>query len=190
MNGIGEAGIAKAQVTLPRSEFIAQCPLQHDLHPGAVQAGAAPGEKCPAGSIYGKAMAETPILDEPLTGPVFLRSSEHQLPDVVAALHNGQIDVVLVGRVDSVKGSLRNTFESTPTPRSRSRLQLHGRQEGPVRKLHQPLQGTHKAIAAFTGQNGKQLDFNPVVKATGCKAKAKKQKRRAKQSAQLAPDHG
>jgi hypothetical protein len=31
---------------------------------------------------------------------------------------------------------------------------------------------THKAIASFTGHHGKEWNFNPVVKATGCKGKA------------------
>lgn len=35
--------------------------------------------------------------------------------------------------------------------------------------------GTHKAIAAFTAQNGKLHEFEPVVRATACgKKKAKR----------------
>ena len=63
MKGRGEANIARAQVTLPDSEFLEQLPHQHDLHPGAVHAGT---EQCPAGSIYGYATAMTPMLAEPL----------------------------------------------------------------------------------------------------------------------------
>jgi hypothetical protein len=186
MNGIGEAGIDKAQVTLPGSEFIAQSHFNTICTRVQFKQGLHPGEKCPAGSIYGKVMAETPILDDPLTGPVFLRSSEHQLPDVVAALHNGQIDVVLVGRVDSVKGRLRTTFESTPdAPVKRAVFSFMGGKKGLFENSTNLCRSTHKAIAAFAGQNGKQWNFNPVVKPTGCKkarkanGKAAKRKRRA-----------
>ena len=182
MSGIGEAGIRRAQVTLPRSEFIANAHFNTICTRVQFKQGLHPGEKCPAGSIYGKAVAETPILDEPLTGPVFLRSSEHQLPDVVAALHNGQIDVTLVGRVDSVKGRLRNTFEATPdAPVKRVVVSLKGGKKGLFENSTNLCRSTNRAIASFTGHNGKQHDFNPVVKATGCKkakGKAAKRKRR------------
>jgi hypothetical protein len=180
MNGIGEAGIAKAQVTLPRSEFIAQAHFNTICTRVQFKQGLHPGEKCPAGSVYGKAIATTPILDDPLTGPVFLRSSEHQLPDVVAALHNGQIDVVAVGRVDSVKGRLRTTFEAVPdAPISSVRFELMGGKKGLFENSTNLCRSTNKAIAAFDGQNGKSWDFNPVVKASGCKGKAKKAKGKA-----------
>jgi hypothetical protein len=42
-------------------------------------------------------------------GPTYLRSTGRAgLPDVVAG-HNGQIDIVLDGRVDSIHGRLRTT---------------------------------------------------------------------------------
>jgi hypothetical protein len=192
MNGIGEAGIAKAQVTLPGSEFIAQAHFNTICTRVQFKQGAHPGERCPAGSVYGSAMAETPILDDPLSGPVFLRSSEHQLPDVVAALHNGQIDIVLVGRVDSVKGRLRSTFEATPdAPVKRAVFSFLGGKKGLFENSTNLCRGTHKAIAAFDGQNGKQWDFNPVVKATGCKkAKARKGKAAKRVSKHKRPVRG
>src|SRR4029077_13820956 len=131
MNGFGEAGIRKSQLTLPSSEFIGNAHFNTICTRVQFKQGAHPGELGPAGSIYGKATAITPILSEPLTGPVFLRSSEHELPDVVAALHNGEIDVVLVGRVDSVKGRLRTTFEATPdAPVSSVVVSLRGGKKG------------------------------------------------------------
>jgi hypothetical protein len=178
MNGFGEAGIRRAQVTLPRSEFIENAHFDTICTRVQFKAGAVPGEKCPAGSIYGKAVAKTPILDEPLTGPIFLRSSEHKLPDVVASLHNGEIDVVLVGRVDSVKGRLRNTFEATPdAPVSSVTVSLLGGKKGLFVNSTDLCKGTHRAIADFTGHNGKQHKFNPELVATGCKGKGKKTKR-------------
>jgi hypothetical protein len=182
MNGIGEAGVRKAQVVLPKSEFIENAHFNTICTRVVFKQGVHPGEKCPAGSIYGKAVAKTPLLDEPLTGPVFLRSSEHQLPDVVAALHNGEIDIVLVGRVDSVKGRLRNTFEATPdAPVSSFVVSLLGGKKGLFVNSTNLCKGTHRAEANFTGQNGKQWNKKPEVVALGCEGSARKGKAAKKQ---------
>jgi hypothetical protein len=180
MNGFGEAGIARAQVTLPRSEFIANAHFKTICTRVQFKQGNVPGEMCPAGSIYGYAKAITPILDAPLAGPVFLRSSEHSLPDLVASLHNEEIDIVVDGRVDSVKGRLRSTFETVPdAPVSSVVVSLYGGQMGLFENSTNLCHSTHKAIAAFIGHNGKERDFNPEVVATGCRGKARagKQKR-------------
>ncbi len=178
MNGFGEAGIRRTQVTLPSSEFIANAHFNTICTRVIFKQGAKPGERCPAGSIYGKAVVNTPILSEPLTGPVFLRSSEHELPDVVAAVHNGEIDVVLVGRVDSVKGKLRTTFEATPdAPVGSVIVSLRGGKKGLFENSTNLCKGTHKALAAFTGHNGKLREFNPPLEPK-CGGKGRKHKRR------------
>ena len=175
MNGIGEAGIKRAEVVLPSSEFIANAHFKTICTRVVFKQGTHPGEKCPAGSIYGYAKAITPVLSEPLEGPVFLRSSEHQLPDVVASLHNGEIDVTLDGKVDSVKGRLRNTFEATPdAPVSSVVISLQGGKKGLFENSTNLCDGTHKAEANFTGQNGKELGLKPeLVKPLGCKGPAR-----------------
>jgi hypothetical protein len=179
MNGIGEAGVHRTEVILPSSEFIANAHFKTICTRVVFKQGAHPGEKCPAGSIYGKAVVNTPLLDEPLTGPVFLRSSEHQLPDVVIAVHNGEIDVTLDGKVDSVKGRLRNTFESTPdAPVSSVTLSLQGGKKGLFENSTNLCKGTHKAEANFTGQNGKEWDKRPELIALGCKGKSRKHPKR------------
>src|SRR6476469_64335 len=186
MNGIGEAGIQRAQVTLPKSEFIENAHFNTICTRVQFKAGAGNGAGCPAGSIYGKARAITPILGEPLTGPVFLRPSEHQLPDLVVALHNSQVDFDLVGHVDSVKGRLRNTFEAAPdAPVTSFVLEMQGGKKGLFVNSTNLCKGAHRAESNFTGQNGKRYDTKPELKvkckgsARKGKAKAKKQKRRA-----------
>jgi hypothetical protein len=181
MSGIGEAGIRKSQVTLPSSEFIANAHFNTICTRVVFKQGAHPGERCPAGAVYGKASVTTPILSDPLTGPVFLRSSEHELPDVVAALHNGEIDVTLVGRVDSVKGKLRTTFEATPdAPVGSAVISLRGGKKGLFENSTNLCKGTHRALAAFTGHNGKLREFNPPLqpKCGGKGRKGNRHKRR------------
>jgi len=178
MNGIGESGIARAEVVLPSSEFIANAHFQTICTKVQFRAGAGNGAQCPARSIYGKAKAITPLLSEALTGPVFLRSSEHQLPDLVVALHNSQVDFDLIAHIDSVKGRLRSTFEAAPdAPVSSFVLQMQGGKKGLFENSTNLCKSPHKAKADFTGQNGKSWDKRPVLKPIACRAKARKHKR-------------
>jgi hypothetical protein len=154
----GDANIASAQVTLPRSEFIEQSHFRTICT--RVQFAA---NQCPAGSVYGHVTAFSPLLDEPLAGPVYLRSSSHQLPDVVFALH-GIVDINVVGRVDSIKGRLRTTFESVPdAPVSKAVLTMQGGQKGLFVNSTNLCAGTQRATADFAGQNGKTRSSHPVV---------------------------
>jgi hypothetical protein len=170
------ANISRAQVTLPHSEFLEQSHIQTICTRVQYAAGAIPGEKCPKASIYGYARAFTPLLDEPLKGPVFLRSSSHPLPDLVAALRNGQVNINLDGRIDSAKGGrIRNTFEKVPdAPVSRFVLEMQGGDKGLLVNSTNICRHKNRAIADFTGQNGKVHKFRPILRATGCrKASAK-----------------
>ena len=183
MNGIGEAGIARAEVTLPKSEFLEQAHIETICTRVQFKAGAGNGANCPARSIYGKARAITPILGEPLTGPVFLRTSEHELPDLVVALHNAQVDFDLVGHIDSLNGRIRNTFEAAPdAPISSFVLEMQGGKKSLLVNSTNLCKGTHKAEANFTGQNGKRYDTRPVLQAK-CGGKAKKHKAKHKRRA-------
>ncbi len=185
MHGFGEAAIKRAQVTLPHSEFLKNAHIKTICTRVQFKAGAGNGTQCPAGSVYGYAKATTPILSDPLTGPVFLRSSEHQLPDLVAALHSPTgIDFDLVGRIDSVKGGgIRNTFEAAPdAPVSTFSLTMQGGKKGLLVNSTDLCKGTHKADVSFDAHNGKQSDYRAALKAKCGKSK-KKSKRARRASA-------
>jgi hypothetical protein len=173
------ANIATAQVTLPHSEFLEQAHIRTVCTRVQFAAGAGNGSQCPTGAIYGKARAKTPLLDETLEGPVFLRSSSHKLPDLVVALHSPKVDVDLVGRIDSVKGGrIRNTFEAVPDqPVSEFVLEMQGGKKGLLVNSTNICKHTNKALAHLVGQNGKASDSEPQVKAKGCKG-AKKGKKK------------
>jgi hypothetical protein len=175
----GDANIGKAQVTLPPSEFLEQGHLKNVCPRSVWIQGTVPGEKCPANSIYGHAKATTPLLSEPLSGPVYLRTGYGtRLPEMVAALNAQEINVDVVGEIDSVhqKGSevalLRNTFKAVPdAPVTKFELELEGGKKGLLVNSRNVCKGTHKALAAFTGQNGKLDEFEPTLEATSCKKK-------------------
>jgi hypothetical protein len=177
----GDANIERAQVTLPHSEFIENAHFNTICTRVQFAAGAVPGEKCPKGSIYGYAKAFTPLLDEPIQGPVFLRSSSNALPDLVAALHNDKIDINLDARIDSAKGGrLRSTFEAAPdAPVTKFVLTMQGGKKGLFVNSTDLCKRKHRAVARFGGHNGRSHRFRPELKPQCGKKKAKKQKRRA-----------
>ncbi len=124
-------------------------------------------EACPSDSVIGVAEATTPLLGQPLSGKVYLRSSPRGLPNVVADLR-GQIDIELVGRVDTVDGGrLRTTFEEIPdAPVSSFALNLAGGEKGLLQNEESLCGKPKPAIARMTGQNGKKasskVSLNPA----------------------------
>jgi hypothetical protein len=173
---VAGANIARASVALPHTEFLDQAHIRTICTRVQFAAGAGNGSDCPPGSVYGKARAFTPLLDSPLEGPVYLRSSSHPLPDLVAALH-GQIEVELVGKIDSHKGGIRTTFEGVPdAPVSKFVLDMQGGKKGLLENSTNLCGATNLATALFDGHNGKTHDFKPVVK-NSCKGKTRKQRR-------------
>ncbi len=170
--GRKEANIARVAVTLPHSEFLEQSHIRTVCT--RVQFAA---KRCPEASIYGTAEAVTPLLDQPLKGPVYLRSSTHALPDLVAAL-NGQFDVELAGRIDSKNGGIRNTFEVVPdAPVSKFVLRMQGGQKSLLVNSRNLCKSVSKAEVKMVGQNGKTHAERPVV-TNSCAKKAKKKAKR------------
>lgn len=171
----GEANIARAQVKLPGAVFLDQS------HIGTVCTRVQfAADACPSRSVYGKASATTPLLDQPLSGSVYLRSSSHQLPDLVAKLEGPAslpIEVDLVGKTDAVKAALRNTFEAVPdAPVSHFHLELFGGKRGLV-EMSDGFCADRHATVKLDGQNGKIHDTRPVV-AAKCKKRSARHKRR------------
>ena len=170
----GDANIGRAQVTLPPSAYFEQNHIQTICTRVQFNAGAGNGGQCPKASVYGRARAISPLLDEPLKGRVYLRSSNNELPDLVAALHSKKVDINLVGRIDSVDERLRTTFARVPdAPVTKFVLEMQGGQKGLIVNNTNICKGTHRAIANFKGQNGRQRLLRPVVKAR-CGKKGKK----------------
>ncbi|MFI5025260.1 MAG: hypothetical protein ACHQCI_00705 [Solirubrobacterales bacterium] len=159
----GDANIGRAAVTLPRPMFLRQSSLAKICT--RVQFAA---HECPEKSIYGYATAETPLLDAPLKGPVYLRSSDNLLPDLVVALR-GQVEIDLAGRIDQVRGRMRNTFDVVPdVPVSKFTLTVRGGKKGLLENSRNLCARKYKVIAKFTAQNGKKANQKPKLR-TPCK---------------------
>jgi hypothetical protein len=165
------SNIGRAQVTLPAGELL------DNAHIGTVctrvqfAAGAGNGAECPPASIYGHATAITPVLSEPLSGPLYLRSSSHELPDLVAAL-NGPVQIALDGRIDSGRsGGIRTTFEAVPdVPVSKFTLTMLGGKKGLLENSTNLCRSANRAQVLLSAQSGKVSETNPVV-ANSCEKK-------------------
>jgi hypothetical protein len=174
------ANLAGAVVALPHSEFLDQAHIGTVCTRVQYAAGAGGGAECPKKSIYGHATAYSPILGYPLKGAVYLRSSSHQLPDLVLGLKgppSQPIQVDAVGRIDSTKGGgIRTSFESVPdVPVSKVVLKMQGGGKGLLQNSTNVCKGTHRAEAKFTAHNNALREAQPELVAD-CGAKARKGK--------------
>jgi hypothetical protein len=167
--------IARAQVNLPHSEFLDQSNLNKTCTKPVLLAG-----NCPKSTIYGRAKAWTPLLEKPLEGNVYLVGGYgYKLPALVADL-DGQIRVVLKGKVDSGPNrGIRNTFEAVPdAPVSRFVLEMKGGKKYSLLENSENLcRKPQRAIARFTAQNGAVLQSKPLI-ANQCGKKKDKAKQR------------
>jgi uncharacterized repeat protein (TIGR01451 family) len=153
------AGLEGMRVTLPHSVFLDNEHFQTICT--RVQFAAS---ECPKGAIYGHARAFTPLLEDPLEGPVYLRSSSHPLPDLVVDL-NGQLHIVGVGRIDSVKGRMRTTLEGLPdAPVSKVVVDLAGGKRGILENSANLCQHVRRAAVRFSAYNGKTSSSQPIMK--------------------------
>jgi len=168
----GDANIKRAALTLPRSQFLDQ------NHIGTVctrvQLAAA---ACPARSVYGFARAESPLLDDPVAGPVYLVSSSNELPDLLADL-KGQVNVRLRGVISSSKRRMKTVFSSVPdVPVSKFVLSMKGGGKGLLVNSRDLCKGKNSSILGFKAQNGKKLKVKKLpLRTPGCKGAKKRKK--------------
>lgn len=180
--GGGYANTKDVQVTLPHSIFLEQANIRTVCT--RVQAAA---RECPPGSIYGYAEAETPLIDGKLTGPVFLKSSNHKLPDLAIALRGPDsqpIEVEFAGRIDSVKAHIRNTIEGLPdVPVSRFVLSMKGGKKGLLVNSRDICRGKKTRMnVRMTGQNQALVKSRPLL-LNSCRKQVKPKPAKGKKKA-------
>ena len=167
----GDANIDQVVLRLPKVLLLDQDNIQTICTREEYAANA-----CPAGSVYGQATAITPLLSQPLSGPVYLRASDNPVPDLVADL-NGQVSIDLVGKIDTdAGGAIQNTFDLVPdVPISDFKLDLNA--DGLLansKKLCKKGGKKYKTTATLTGQNGATSFQTPKLQAQ-CGGKKKRQ---------------
>ena len=172
----GDANTGRVAFALPHSEFIDQAHFRTICTRVQFAAG-----QCPAGSVYGQIRAFSPLVDYPVEGPIYLRSSSHELPDVVAVLRgppSQPIEVDLDGRVDSVNGGVRTTFETVPDlPVSKAVISLQGAKKGLFENSTNICRGKYRATAKLRAQNGTVTVLRPAMRADCPKGTGKGRKK-------------
>jgi hypothetical protein len=180
----GHANLKRVQVKLP---------LSLALDPDNAQAlcefadGTKVDPVCPKGSIVGRAVARTPLLDQPLTAPVYFvknvridpktKRPIRTLPMLVIPLR-GENDIKLnIKGTSSVskKNQLVNTFNLLPdAPVSRFDLTIDGGKNGILVINNGICRKKQVANTEIDGQNGKTSDRNTTLTTPNCKTKKKR----------------
>jgi hypothetical protein len=170
------ANIKSIKVDLPKQLPARLTTLQKACLAATFEANPA---SCPATSVVGSVKVITPILNSPLTGPVYLVSHGNEaFPDVVMVLQGEGITLTLVGNTQVKKGITSNTFKTIPdAPVSSVEVTLP---QGPYSVLatnlpeqaHYNFCGQTLAMpTAITAQNGAVLKQSTKVTTTGCPKK-------------------
>jgi hypothetical protein len=158
----GDAGIAAVGVTLPPLQL-----LDFQRLPAVCAKRLLP-QSCPPDSRLGRARVWSPILEEPLAGPIYLRSPTHRLPDLLADLHGGGIDIRLHGRIAASDGRLRVSFPSLPdVPLSKALITVAGGPRGMLVNSESVCRGLEATVIKLRAHNGKQRRLHPPVRARG-----------------------
>jgi hypothetical protein len=160
----GQANIKKAQVRLPLTLALDPERAQSD---DLCEYEAGLRVQCPRSSIIGNARAVSPLLNRPLTGPVYFVKNVRihprtgnpirTLPTLLVTLR-GEIAIDLRARTDTQRGKLVTTFPLVPDAAiSRFELNLRGGRKG-ILIVNRSVCGRQVTESDLDGQNGKRYD--------------------------------
>jgi hypothetical protein len=169
----GDANIKSVSVTLPSAFEIDQ------RHLGNICSEKELAEReCAGRTPIGKATTTTPLLDQPLSGPVYAVSGSGGLPRLAFIL-NGQVDLVPRAETSTVKGGRLQTIAPVvpDAPIGHFRLDIFGGRKGYLVNTRDLCQNTPVVRVGFTGQNGKAETQEVKVKTACSKAKKKRSRR-------------
>ena len=167
----GDANIGRVALRLPRALFLEQS------HIGTVcTRPQLASHTCPKASVYGKAWAQTPLLDGALKGKVYLVSSDNELPDLLVDLR-GQVEIYLRGVISGKGGGLKTVFHETPdVPVSKFVLNMKGGDKSLLVNSENICKKKQRAFLNMRGWNNKKIKTNKFkLNITSCgKKKGKK----------------
>ncbi len=167
-----EAGLINAVVKVP-NDFNANAALVGSAcDQTSFQAGS-----CPAASVVGSAVAASPLLSQPLSGPVELVASGGALPNIGLDLQ-GQLHLLLQGTVDINKVVAFNGLPDIPIAHFQLTFTNSPGLLGTGRDLCVPPAPLFHAD--FTGYNGAATSVDATATVDGCGATPTKCKAKAK----------
>jgi hypothetical protein len=152
------ANLASVALELPPTELLDVGHIQAVCDPSEARGG------CPPGSRLGHATVSSPILAAPLQGPIYLHSSRHSLPDLVADLH-GPFDLTLDGRIGYSHGALAVSFPELPdVPISKATFVLAGGTHGLLVNSESLCAGAPSASARVSAHNGRARGLRAALR--------------------------
>lgn len=162
--GAQRTSIAAAGFTLPPGELL-------DFHnvDDLCSRQLAP-RRCPIAARLGYVRLSSPLLADPLRGPVYLREPSHGLPDLLADLRSEQVQIVLRGSVTAPRGRLRVRFGGIPDlPLSRADVVLPGGKAQGIIVNSESLCGRRLHVAAaLNAHNGRARGLRLPLDLSGC----------------------
>jgi hypothetical protein len=161
----GDANLSRAALTLPHSIFLDQGHIKTVCTRPELAS-----QTCPAAAVYGNAEAKSPLLSNPLKGPVYLVSSNHKLPDLVADLR-GQVNIQVHGVLSSKHGGIKTVFNPLPdVPVKKFILNMQGGKKSLLVNSQNLCKGKQASVMNLKAQNGKQIKNNKLpLKVSACK---------------------
>lgn len=165
----GEANIARSRVVLPDSIRPELPALQR---PGALCPEAlVPAGACPPSSRVGTARAVTPILPEPLAGPVYVvQQAANPLPKLAVYL-GGLVSLRLDAQNAIQHVQIVNTFDTVPdVPISSFELTINGGPNGILKNFRSLCAKRVRGEATFTAHSGKTFGDKPALEVPGCES--------------------
>jgi hypothetical protein len=168
--GQGDTNLKEIKVSLPHSEFLAQNHIRSICTKAQFAR-----KNCPTDSVYGSAAAFTPLFDDPLRGNVYLRSSAHKLPDLVADLYSGAVRIVVEGKIGPTKqGGISAQFENLPDePVDRFVMTLNGGRRGLLTNSANICVAPPEATVKALGQTNLGASFTTTLRGQCSKGKGK-----------------
>lgn len=192
--GPGQANIERTEIRLPLSLALDPDNAVSDTL-CEFEEGRKPDPNCPASSIVGRAVARSPLLDEPLRGPIYFVKNVRidpttgneirTLPSLLFALR-GEIDINVRANSDSRGGKLITTIPTVPdAPVSRFTATFEGGPKGilivtrtrrsTIDLCRRPK--SHVAEVDLDAHSGRRFDQDVQIKVP-CKAKGGGKRRR------------
>jgi hypothetical protein len=173
VSGAGQANIAKLKLDLPE-QLPARLSTLHQACPASVLA--ANPARCPAGSVVGSASALTPLLRNPLRGPVYLLSNGGAAAPVLEIVLQGEGVTLRLDGQTSIRDHIASSaFRSLPdVPLSSFDLVLD---EGPhsllaanlPRRADRSMCEQRLAMPlALTAQDGAVVKLTAKIAVSGC----------------------